>query len=91
MISNSSKILDNTTIEYSFNFLKSFHEFTKRFGYVIILDHYLKKENLSFVFHIWFNKKRDNTFLLHRHGNIVATLWTICKVYKWHLRIYKKF
>ncbi len=50
MISNSSKILDNTTIEYSFNFLKSSHEFTKRFGYVIILDHYLKKENLSVIF-----------------------------------------
>ena len=75
MISNSSKILDNTTIEYSFNFLKSSHEFTKRFGYVIILDHYLKKENLSVIFDLI---KKETT---HAYYVDMAISWLLCELY----------
>ena len=75
MISNSSKILDNTTIEYSFNFLKSSHEFTKRFGYVIILDHYLKKENLSVIFDLI---KKETT---HAYYVDMALSWLLCELY----------
>lgn len=75
MISNSSKILDNTTIEYSFKFLKSSHEFTKRFGYVIILDHYLKKENLSVIFDLI---KKETT---HAYYIDMAISWLLCELY----------
>lgn len=75
MISNSSKILDSTTIEYSFNFLKSSHEFTKRFGYVIILDHYLKKENLSVIFDLI---KKETT---HAYYVDMAISWLLCELY----------
>lgn len=75
MISKSSKILDNTTIEYSFKFLKSSHEFTKRFGYVIILDHYLKKENLSVIFDLI---KKETT---HAYYVDMAISWLLCELY----------
>lgn len=75
MISNSSKILENTTIEYSFKFLKSSHEFTKRFGYVIILDHYLKKENLSVIFDLI---KKETT---HAYYVDMAISWLLCELY----------
>ena len=75
MISNSSKILDTTTIDYSYKFLKSSHEFTKRFGYVIILDHYIKEDNLSIIFDL-IQKETTHTYYID-----MAISWLLCELY----------
>ena len=74
-ISNFSKILDSTSIDYSYSFINSTHEFTKRFGYVLILDHYIKDENLKIIFDLIKNET------LHTYYIDMAISWLLCELY----------
>lgn len=75
IISKNGKVLNNTDINYVYSFIKSDDEFTKRFGYVLILDHYINKDNLNVIFNLI---KKEN---VHSYYIDMAISWLLSELY----------
>lgn len=74
-ISKNSKVLNTTDINYAYSFIKSESEFTKRFGYVLILDHYINKGNLNVIFNLIKKEK------VHSYYVDMSISWLLSELY----------
>lgn len=74
-ISKNSKVLNTTNINYAYSFIKSESEFTKRYGYVLILDHYINKDNLEVIFNLIKKEK------VHSYYVDMAISWLLSELY----------